>query len=212
MFLQSIGWALLGALLFGIGLRRRGNAGVPSQPMPPAETTEPDSEAPDAPLPPEDVLEDIRLKLGDLRSRQSDADETIRILREELASKNTDLARLRMGYEFHNRKMLLIQIIHIFRVIDEDLREGRDLQTALQGARLELEGCFEAHGIIVHHPEVGAPFIGARGIDQRHMTTIPAEDPTKRGTIAAVLSPAYFMTGPQGHEELLVPARIRAFV
>lgn len=163
----------------------------------------------------ERVSERVAAAGDDVRTSTAAIQETraeFSILRDELDSKTREVAALRLGQEFHVRRPVLMRVIRALDIIDDDLTNQRDIRQTVEGVRVELRECLEDNAIFIHTPTPGTRLSEAKGVDAQGARQEPTQDEALWGTIASTDRPAYVARGPQGAEEVLVPAKVRVFV
>jgi hypothetical protein len=152
--------------------------------------------------------EDIRVATREIHDTRSE----FSILREELDQKTKELALLRLGQGFHVRRPVIMCVIRALEIIHDDVSHGRDLKETLEGVRVELQECLDDNAVFSHTPAAGTRLADAKGVDALGAQQVPTSEDTMKGTIAGTDRPGYVVRGPQGNEEVLVPAKVRVFV
>jgi hypothetical protein len=146
----------------------------------------------------------------------SEASKSVReefaILREELEARQKELKLLQLGQEFHYRRPALMRIIRALEIIDDDMTHRRDPTRTLEGVRVELDECLQDNHVFTIRPEIGKAIAETAGFDGRSARRLETADTARKGTVAEVERPAYVVSGPSGHREVLVPARVTVFV
>jgi hypothetical protein len=154
----------------------------------------------------------VATQLRDVSAAVRAASEVQAVLRDDIASKASEIRQLRLSHEYHARQPVLRRIAHAIAAMDADTRTGVDPATTLAGVRVELEECLEDNHVRTQWPTVGSRLTEVLGIDPRQTVRTSTPNDELRGTVAEAMRPVYVVRGPNGHEEPLLPAIVKVYV
>ena len=133
------------------------------------------------------------------------------ILREDLDRKTKEIADLRLGHEFNNRRSTLRTIAHALQIIEEDQHSGASPDSTLAGVATELRECLQDNAVIARIFEPGTRLADTKGVSSQESLKEPAAEDSLKGTIGETIRSAYVVVGPSGAEEILRHARVKIY-
>jgi molecular chaperone GrpE (heat shock protein) len=127
-----------------------------------------------------------------------------------LDQKDTELKRLREGYDAHLYRRFIARFLRArHAIIDAKAHQRFDQQAFLQVEQL-LDDALDDCGVESFAPEIGSDYRTANGVADPPAKT-PTDTEDNAFKIAEVLELGYRLNS-NGHREVIVPARVRIFV
>ena len=136
--------------------------------------------------------------------------DTFMTFRENLDSKDSEIARLKHGYDSFVFRQFLRRFVRVHQSM-LDLKSGSDAPSGdLTTLTLLLEDALEECGVATFEPELEHDYRLLKDRVADNPETIATTEPAEHFTVAEVVSPGYEILG--GEEPIvLVPAQVKVF-
>lgn len=135
--------------------------------------------------------------------------ETSMTLQEALDQRDTEIRRLKRGYDAEIFRKFISRFIRVDQAAEDFQRAGRVDESSLEQIRRLLEDAFAECGVESFAPAVGSDYRTATGVADSPKT-VKAEKPEDEFKIAEVLESGYLIRGPEDHE-VIVPAKVKIY-
>jgi len=124
-------------------------------------------------------------------------------LQKSLTDKDTEIERLRNGYDFEIYRKFLNRFIKLERIVGEEIEDlcaGKgDAVESLKDIETLLRQALAECGLTTFEPEIGASICDTDGVDENYKRR-PAEKPEQALTIAEVIEPGWRIKTAAGYE------------
>lgn len=139
------------------------------------------------------------------RDKMGQLTETFMALHKALDQRDSEIARLKRGYDAEVFRRFLTRFIRVDQAIDDFVEEEQPASDSLRELKRMLEDAFNECEVEIFAPQVGEDYRTAFGVadNPEHVDTT---DPEKQLQIVEVLSPGYRL-----RDDVIVQAKVSVF-
>jgi len=148
-------------------------------------------------------------RCGSMEEKLSSLIDTFMTLHRALDEKDTEIKRLKRGYDAEIYRKFVGRFIRVDQAIVDLLASGQADQTGLEQVQKLLEDAFDECGLEKFSPSVGDDYRQTQGVAD-NPKVIPPEKPDDAFNIAEVLEAGYRRRNQEGYEVIL-PAKVKIF-
>lgn len=156
----------------------------------------------------EDMVRLVRNN-ADSAEKMTGLQKTFLTLKSMLDERDSEIRRLKKGYDAQVFRKFLIRFIRVDQAVDEFLQDNPAEREALDVIKNFLEDALDACGVQHFSPQIGEDYRRAEGVGDFPKKS-KTENPEKNYKIAEILQKGYRIQTPEGHE-IVYHAKVRIF-